>query len=191
MPVGTTLIRDAPQASRYCPSISESACTKTSLSCLRTSAIAARNSSICADPSQPVSGRITTALTAGSPAALPKRVTRSFNETPGGPNNCSRSSAGTSVSGPSSRKTATMLRGFSSTVCWAAWPFAHGAASARVAASINARPTLHRTVPAARSVWSAASLLALSAGAGRPKAGASSAHSKRFAQFGLRGLFPP
>jgi hypothetical protein len=36
----------------------------------------------------------------------------------------------------------------------------------------------------ARSVWSAASLLALSTGAAGPKAGASSAHSKRFAQFG-------
>src|ERR1035437_10495796 len=38
--------------------------------------------------------------------------------------------------------------------------------------------------PAARSVWSATSLLALWTGAARPKAGASSTHSKRFAQFG-------
>src|ERR1035441_1486470 len=35
-----------------------------------------------------------------------------------------------------------------------------------------------------RSVWSATSLLALSNGAARPKAGASSTHSKRFARFG-------
>jgi hypothetical protein len=37
---------------------------------------------------------------------------------------------------------------------------------------------------ATQSVWSASSLLALSEGRGGSKAGASSAHSKRFAQFG-------
>ena len=42
-------------------------------------------------------------------------------------------------------------------------------------------PSGHQT---ARSVWSATSLLALSTGAAGPKAGASSTHSKRFAQFG-------
>src|ERR1035437_5661047 len=47
--------------------------------------------------------------------------------------------------------------------------------------------SLRRT--AARSVWSASSLLALWNGAACPKAGASSAHSKRFAHFGC-GLAP-
>ena len=42
-----------------------------------------------------------------------------------------------------------------------------------------------------RSVWSASSLLALSNGRGHTKAGASSAHSKRFAQFLLRYFFEP
>src|ERR1035441_9858449 len=36
-------------------------------------------------------------------------------------------------------------------------------------------------IPATRSVWSASSLLALSLSVGAPKAGASWAHSKRFA----------
>ncbi len=48
--------------------------------------------------------------------------------------------------------------------------------------------TLHlraaRRVRVARSVWSAWSLLPLSNGRGRYKAGASSTHSKRFARFG-------
>ena len=59
------------------------------------------------------SGRMTTALTAGSSAALPRRATNSFNEVPGGPNIGKSSSAGTSVNWPSRRNTGTMLAGCS------------------------------------------------------------------------------
>src|ERR1035438_2563316 len=45
--------------------------------------------------------------------------------------------------------------------------------------------------PDSRSAWSAPSLLALSDGLRRPKAGASSTHSKRFARLLPRGLLAP
>ena len=48
--------------------------------------------------------------------------------------------------------------------------------------SVEGAEVLAGGVPAPRSVWSASSLLALSNGPARPKAGASSAHSKRFAR---------
>jgi hypothetical protein len=45
-------------------------------------------------------------------------------------------------------------------------------------------------IPVARSVWSASSLLALSLSVGTLKAGASSAHSKRFAPRNVRTAPP-
>ena len=55
-----------------------------------------------------------------------------------------------------------------------------------VCAAVNT-VTLRKTgIPVARSVWSASSLLALSLSGGVLKAGASSAHSKRFAPGNVR-----